>query len=83
MTETISLGCSKIHTLLAYNAISGTQITIATRSVDSSFKSNHDASSLARKYEFNGVSLRKINKDGRCTTLLFDDAKYLTNSENL
>jgi len=49
--------------IIAYNAISSNQITIATRSVDSSFKSNHDASSLARKYEFNGVSLRKVNKD--------------------
>ena len=49
--------------IIAYNTISNNQITIATRSVDSSLKSNHSSSSLARKYEFNGVSLRKINKD--------------------
>ena len=51
--------------IIAYNAISNNQITIASggRSVDSSLKSNHDSSSLAHKYEFNGLSLRKINKD--------------------
>jgi len=49
--------------IIAYNAISNNQITITTRSVDSSLKSDHDSSSLAHKYEFNGLSLRKINKD--------------------
>ncbi len=49
--------------IIAYNAIASNQITISTRSVDSSFKSNHSSSSLAHKYEFNGLSLRKINTD--------------------
>jgi hypothetical protein len=49
--------------IIAYNAIANNQITISTRSVDSSFKSNHSSSSLAHKYEFNGLSLRKINTD--------------------
>ena len=49
--------------IISYNSISNNQITIATRSTDSSFKSNHSASTLARKYEFNGVSLRRINTD--------------------
>jgi hypothetical protein len=49
--------------VIGYNTIVNTQITIASRAVDSSFKSNHSSSTLAYKYEFNGVSLRKINKD--------------------
>ena len=49
--------------IISYNAISNNQVTITTRSFDSSLKSNHDSSSLAHKYEFNGVSLLKINKD--------------------
>ena len=49
--------------IISYNAIANDQITIATRSIDSSFKSNHSSSTLAHKYEFNGLSLRKINTD--------------------
>ena len=49
--------------IISYKSISNNQITIHERSVDSSLKSNHSSSALAHKYEFNGVSLRKINKD--------------------
>ena len=50
--------------VIAYNSISGNTITIdsADRGIDSSLRSNHDASALVYKYEFNGVSLRKVNK---------------------
>ena len=47
--------------IISYNNISGNDITINTRSIDSSLKSNHAANALVHKYEFNGVSLRKIN----------------------
>ena len=54
--------------IISYNTISGTTpatITIdgTDRGIDSSLKSNHSADTLVYKYEFNGVSLRKINKD--------------------
>jgi hypothetical protein len=47
--------------IISYNNISGNDITINTRSIDSSLKSNHAANAFVHKYEFNGVSLRKIN----------------------
>ena len=49
--------------IIAYESISSNQITISERGVDASFKSNHSSSTLAHKYEFNGVSLRRINTD--------------------
>ena len=51
--------------IIQYNTISGNTITIdgADRGIDSSLKSNHAANTLVYKYEFNGVSLRKINKE--------------------
>ena len=51
--------------IISYNTISGNTITIdgADRGIDSSLKSNHAANALVYKYEFNGVSLRKINKE--------------------
>jgi hypothetical protein len=51
--------------IISYNSISGTTITIdgTDRGIDSSLKSNHAANTLVYKYEFNGVSLRKINKE--------------------
>ena len=49
--------------IIAYESISSNQITISQRAVDESLKSNHDSSTLAHKYEFNGLSLRKINTD--------------------
>ena len=47
--------------IISYNSISGNDITINTRAIDSSLKSNHAANAFVHKYEFNGVSLRKIN----------------------
>jgi len=51
--------------IISYNLISGNTITIdgTDRGIDSSLKSNHSANTLVYKYEFNGVSLRKINKE--------------------
>jgi len=51
--------------IIKYNTISGNTITIDgdDRGIDSSLKSNHSADTLVYKYEFNGVSLSKINKD--------------------
>ena len=51
--------------VISYNSINGNDITISpsNRAIDSSFKSNHSSTSLVRKYEFNGLSLRRINTD--------------------
>ena len=49
--------------IISYNVISANDITIANRVIDSSLKSNHAQNANVFKYEFNGVSLRKINKE--------------------
>ena len=48
--------------IISYKVISGNSITIDQRVVDFSQKSNHKNKAEVFKYEFNGVSLRKINK---------------------
>ena len=45
-----------------YKGVSGNNLTTITRGIDSSLKSNHSATTAVFKYEFNGISLRKINK---------------------
>ena len=51
--------------IISYTSISGNEIdiTAASRSVDGSLKSIHESGSVVEKYEFNGVSLRKINRE--------------------
>jgi len=48
--------------IISYNTISGNNITIANRGVDQSLRSNHRNNTNVFKYEFNGVSILKINK---------------------
>jgi hypothetical protein len=49
--------------IIEYRGVSGNILTNITRSIDSSLKSNHSATTSVFKYEFNGVSLLKINKE--------------------
>jgi hypothetical protein len=49
--------------IISYNTISSNDITVASRVVDSSIKSNHARNTNVFKYEFNSVSLLKINKE--------------------
>ena len=51
--------------ILSYTAITGNEIdiTAASRAIDESLKSIHESGTVVEKYEFNGVSLRKINKE--------------------
>ena len=49
--------------IISYNAINTNEITITGREIDSSLKSDHAEGSLVSKYELNGVSLLKINKE--------------------
>ena len=52
--------------IIKYTGVSGNDLTGITRSIDSGDderrKSNHKAKAYVYKYEFNGISLRKINK---------------------
>ena len=48
--------------IISYKVISGNNITIDQRVIDFSQKSNHKNKAEVFKYEFNGISLRKINK---------------------
>ena len=51
--------------ILSYTSITGNEIdiTAASRAIDESLKSIHESGTVVEKYEFNGVSLRKINKE--------------------
>ena len=49
--------------IISYEGISGNDITIKNRVIDSSIKSNHARNTNVFKYEFNSVSLLKINKE--------------------
>ena len=49
--------------IISYNTINGNEITIANRAVDASLRSDHEVSASAAKYEFNGISLLKINRE--------------------
>lgn len=49
--------------IISYNTVSGNTITISSRGVDSSLISTHQINSLVYKYEFNSVSLTRINKE--------------------
>ena len=51
--------------ILSYTSITGNEIdiTAASRAIDGSLKSIHESGSVVEKYEFNGVSLTKINKE--------------------
>ena len=52
--------------VIKYTGVSGKTLTGITRAIDAGFndhrKSDHKAKSYVYKYEFNGISLRKINK---------------------
>ena len=48
--------------IIEYKGVSGNILTTIDRGIDSSLKSNHSATVSVFKYEFNGISLRKINK---------------------
>ena len=49
--------------IISYETISGNDITIKNRVVDSSLKSNHAQNANVFKYEVSGVSLLKVNKE--------------------
>ena len=48
--------------IIGYTAVSGNKLTGITRSVDGSLQSRHERNDVVYKYEFGGISLRRINK---------------------
>lgn len=49
--------------LISYTGLNGSILTGITRNIDSKGTFAHNASDLISKYELNGVSLRRINRD--------------------
>ena len=48
--------------IISYTGLSGNVLTGVTRGIDNTNAGNHDENQRVSKYEFNGVSLRRINK---------------------
>ena len=50
--------------IISYTGVADGSITgITTRGIDSTIKSSHSSGDIIKKYEFSGVSLRRINKE--------------------
>ena len=50
--------------IISYTGVADGSITgITTRGIDSTIKSSHSSGDVIKKYEFSGVSLRRINKE--------------------
>jgi hypothetical protein len=48
--------------IIAYTSISGNNLTNLTRPIDGSKTQSYDSGTYVYKYEFNGISLRRLNK---------------------
>ena len=50
--------------IISYTGVADGSITgITTRGIDSTIKSSHSSGDIIKKYEFSGVSLRRVNKE--------------------
>ena len=59
-----NLGYVKVGSeILSYSGVSNNTLTGVTRGVDSTQTLSHDDGDFVHKYELNGISLRRINKD--------------------
>lgn len=58
--------------IIQYTGITGNTLTGIARGVDGSFVGTHDINDLVFKYEYNGVSLRRINKSHSFTNTSFE-----------
>ena len=59
-----SQGYVKINSeIIYYNSIGTNQLGIGTRGIDNTIIRTHSVDDIARKYELNGIDLRKINTD--------------------
>ena len=59
-----SQGYVKVNSeIIYYNSIGTNQLGIGTRGIDNTIIRTHSVDDIARKYELNGIDLRKINTD--------------------
>lgn len=59
-----NLGYVKVgKEILSYSGVNSNTLTGVTRGVDSTQTLSHDSGDLVHKYELDGISLRRINKD--------------------
>ena len=67
--ENIGIGITNVgyvlmnNEIISYTGISGGELTGITRGVDNTNIIDHNVDEIVHKYEFHGVSLRRINKD--------------------
>tara|TARA_R100000700_G_scaffold15963_1_gene22163 strand:- start:384 stop:1688 length:1305 start_codon:yes stop_codon:yes gene_type:complete len=73
-----NLGYVKVGSeILSYTGVVNNTLTGVTRGVDSTPTLNHDESDFLYKYEINGVSLRRINKNHNLADATVANAKGL------
>ena len=65
--------------IISYTGVSGNQLTGITRNIDSSGSPLHVSGEYISKYELNGISLRRINKDHVLGDATVADARELDN----
>ena len=67
--STLNPGYALINSeVIRYTGISGNELTGITRGIDNSVPDAHKLNDLVFKYEFNGISLRRINKQHNLMT---------------
>ena len=62
--------------IISYTGTTATTLTGITRSIDSTAKKSHDSNDTVFKYEFKGVSLRRINKTHNLTEVTVPETDY-------
>jgi uncharacterized protein with FMN-binding domain len=61
--DSVNYGYLKIgDEIIKYQSVSSNEITITERGVDNTITQTHEVDSVVSKYEFSGVSLRRINR---------------------
>jgi len=63
--------------IISYEGTSGNNLTGVTRGIDNTLVKTHPVGSYVNKYEFNGVSLRRINKTHDLSSATVTDPRSL------
>jgi len=59
--------------IISYQGVSGNSLTGITRAIDNTLVKTHSVNSSVNKYEFNGISLRRINKTHNLSSATISD----------
>ena len=65
--------------IISYTGVSGNALTGITRNIDATGTFAHDGGDLIAKYELNGVSLRRINRDHTLSDATISNPRELDN----